>query len=442
MTKRKLNELSERVNDRSKRLKIFGNGGDVAEELLLHIFSYLNYSDLANCMAVSRRWSRIASDNILWRNLYFKTFPSKDYTHTNRQTWKFIYKVRHNWSKGRYSINRIETPSEHCLITYCDNQIFQITSTLNLKVTNISGRSLANVPIGDYLKSTRITAFSAHALNNSVTLAVGYSSGSFTLLNWYRNALAVDSNYINKGVEDPVVGFACDSTLVVTYSLSSAIRLFAQSTQDYYKCIGSAKSLSDCSNVALSIRRSQDNNEICVSIAFPQILINKSWSICLQELHVGKHNAINVSRRCNSSDRGDIFCPTSVAYEHPYLIAGHSDNTLSLYMVDSTRMELVIGPVKRLWGHASRIEHVAAIKGGKAISISGSGREIRWWDLERYFSQGSDFLSGIPFDTLMNPLSLQDISQTVGKLISFNDRSLLLEVIRDKSQSISVYDFS
>ena len=74
--------------------------------------------------------------------------------------------------------------------------------------------------------------------------------------------------------------------------------------------------------------------------------------------------------------------PTSLCYTHPYLLAAHADNTLTLYMVVSNAGELIVGPGRRLWGHTSSVASAHVGDRGKAVSVSKRGNELRVWELE------------------------------------------------------------
>lgn len=92
------------------------------DELVLHIFSHLDYTDLCAVQATSRNWARIASDNELWRKLYLRVFgcsrlrgskgfigrvdgrevkplPGGINTGSSRD-WKFMFRISSNWRRG------------------------------------------------------------------------------------------------------------------------------------------------------------------------------------------------------------------------------------------------------------------------------------------------------------------------------------------------------
>ncbi|KAL8989473.1 MAG: hypothetical protein Q9177_001652 [Variospora cf. flavescens] len=74
--------------------------------------------------------------------------------------------------------------------------------------------------------------------------------------------------------------------------------------------------------------------------------------------------------------------PTSLSYNHPYLLVTYSDNTMTLHMVTSSTKELSIGPARRLWGHTSSVSGAYVGDRGKAVSVSAYSNDLRVWELE------------------------------------------------------------
>jgi hypothetical protein len=83
------------------------------------------------------------------------------------------------------------------------------------------------------------------------------------------------------------------------------------------------------------------------------------------------------SRQMGSSTR-----PTTLSYSHPYILATHPDNTLTLYLCTSTADTLTITPGTKLWGHTSSVSSAEITPRGKAVSVSTRGNELRVWELE------------------------------------------------------------
>ena len=74
--------------------------------------------------------------------------------------------------------------------------------------------------------------------------------------------------------------------------------------------------------------------------------------------------------------------PTTLSYSHPYILATHPDNTLTLYLCTSTSSSLSISPGTKLWGHTSEVSAAEITPRGKAVSVSLRGEELRVWELE------------------------------------------------------------
>ncbi|KAI9743829.1 MAG: hypothetical protein M1818_002563 [Claussenomyces sp. TS43310] len=161
--------------------------------------------------------------------------------------------------------------------------------------------------------------------------------------------------------------------------------------------------------LSLSIRSTPSSIIASIAYALPTYL--SGWSIGLQELHLTSSGEISQSRLAsavdigfkpllsspssssscspstfsNSTDgRGRITTsrPTTLSYSHPYLLASHPDNTLSLYLVTSNASELKISKGTTLWGHTSSVAGAQIGGRGRAVSSSVRGDELRVWELE------------------------------------------------------------
>lgn len=81
--------------------------------------------------------------------------------------------------------------------------------------------------------------------------------------------------------------------------------------------------------------------------------------------------------------------PTTLSYAHPYILATHPDNTLTLYLCTSNSEALSISPGTKLWGHTSSVSSAEITPRGKAVSVSTRGNELRVWELEGGFGSAS-----------------------------------------------------
>ena len=177
--------------------------------------------------------------------------------------------------------------------------------------------------------------------------------------------------------------------------------------------ISSLRSQTAYPPISLAIRASLTS--IVASIAYAMPTWTSGWSVGLQEIRISSGGAIINSRMTSAATqdalspppnlnlRTSIYNngtttldqqvvtsvrlalgskPTSLSYNHPYLLSSHADNTLTLYMVTSNTEELSIGVGSRLWGHTSSVSGAHVGDRGKAVSVSAVGNELRVWELE------------------------------------------------------------
>ena len=177
--------------------------------------------------------------------------------------------------------------------------------------------------------------------------------------------------------------------------------------------ISSLRSQTAYPPISLAIRAS--STSIVASIAYAMPTWTSGWSVGLQEIRITPDGAIIDSRMASAATRGALppptnpqlrasvhnhgtttldqqvvtgvrmvlgSKPTSLSYNHPYLLSAHPDNTLTLHMVTSNSEELSIGVGSRLWGHTSSVSGAHVGDRGKAVSVSAIGNELRVWELE------------------------------------------------------------
>ncbi len=177
--------------------------------------------------------------------------------------------------------------------------------------------------------------------------------------------------------------------------------------------ISSLRSQTAYPPISLAIRAS--STSIVASIAYAMPTWTSGWSVGLQEIRITPGGAITDSRMASAATRDSLPLPmnpqlrtsvrdyntttldqqvaigvrlalgskpTSLSYNHPYLLSSHPDNTLTLYMVTSNTEELSIGIGSRLWGHTSSVSGAHVGDRGKAVSVSAVGNELRVWELE------------------------------------------------------------
>lgn len=176
------------------------------------------------------------------------------------------------------------------------------------------------------------------------------------------------------------------------------------------RLLASLKSHTSWPPLSLSIRTT--TSTIIASIAYSLPTYLSGYTIGLQELHLSPVTGLISSSRLtsalpqgfssllspspsssssgtstptqvpSSNELGRGACPTTLSYSHPYILATHPDNTLTLYLCTSTTSSLTITPGIKLWGHTSSVSSAEITPRGKAVSVSTRGNELRVWELE------------------------------------------------------------
>jgi hypothetical protein len=178
--------------------------------------------------------------------------------------------------------------------------------------------------------------------------------------------------------------------------------------------LASLKSHTSWPPLSLSIRTT--SSTIIASIAYSLPTYYSGYTIGLQELHLSTTTGTITFSRLSSAlpqgfssilssptssspssgtsspipgihrhGPGSNSRPTTLSYSHPYILATHPDNTLTLYLCTSTANNLHISPGTKLWGHTSSVSSAEITARGKAVSVSTRGNELRVWELEGGF---------------------------------------------------------
>ena len=131
-TSRKKVQRDDIVSSRPSQLVEFCYISKLSDELLLHVFHELPLEQILACQSVSQRWHHISTDSELWKRLYFIRFikPRLAHIHSRTRTrlasqawwqnertqtddeprkdWKRLFKIRHNWHRGRCVISEMD----------------------------------------------------------------------------------------------------------------------------------------------------------------------------------------------------------------------------------------------------------------------------------------------------------------------------------------------
>ncbi len=357
--------------------------------------------------------------------------------------WKRQYKLRHNWSKGSCKITETqvaESPSTPPLLVRLHaGTVVTADPAGGLRAWSIKEeqRLIAklNWPINEKLSmiSAVPTSLAVDVSDSNLDrlgISVGFSDGRFILYRLDKPRRAFAHLYTHAPSSNGTVSaiaYAARYLLTMTEAQLLSLYIFPDEAADACdnailgppRLLSSLKSHTAWPPLSLAIRLSP--NSIFASIAYAIPTYLAGWSVGLQELHLTKDGKILESRLASaltqgftplsfpsppssrsspgpgsSPVRGTVPAsrppstrPASLSYTHPYLLAAHPDNTLTLYMATSNGESLSIGPGERLWGHTSSVSGAHVGDRGKAVSVSAHGDEIRVWDLEGGFSSNS-----------------------------------------------------
>ena len=361
----------------------------------------------------------------------------------NTTNWKRQYKLRHNWSKGSCKVTETqvaERPSiPPLLVNLHKSIVVTADSAGGMRAWSMKGeqRLVASLkwPTDDEstIKSITPTSLAVDVSGSDVDnlkIAIGFSDGRFSIYTLDKTEKDFRHLYTHAPSSNgrvSAIAYASHYLLTMTEAQLLSLYIFPHEaagdgekvTLEPPHLLSSLKSHTAWPPLSLAIRLSP--NSIFASIAYAMPTYLAGWSVGLQELRLttdGKilesrlASALNQgftplslsspipsrssSRSGSSSQRGtpalprsSASRPTSLSYTHPYLLAAHPDNTLTLYLATSNAESLSIEPGEGLWGHTSSVSGAHVGDRGKAVSVSAQGNEIRVWDLEGGFSSNS-----------------------------------------------------
>ncbi|KAL6720109.1 hypothetical protein ACLMJK_002030 [Lecanora helva] len=384
---------------------------------------------------VRRRASRIPGirDQETWaKSLLYSSRLSKwlDDDHLVKRgkatNWKRQYKLRHNWSRGSARISETtvaEQPSTPPLLLRLRDDVVVVADAVTglrawaLKSNDNLIASVTSLPGTPTALALDETDTMAPVLN----ISIGFDDGSFALYTLIREKRRLILKYIHApSTEGAVQAIAYSSPHLLTMTGESLLLVYraqcgstgpGKDDPGPPKLVSSLRSHTAYSPISLAIRTTPAS--IIASIAYAVPTWTEGWSVGLQEVRLTVEGTMVDSRMASSTtglftnfrsrptgaglsplnSQNTFLCssrkwippitkPTSLSYNHPYLLSAHADNTLTLYLVMSNAEELSVGPGDRLWGHTSSVADAQVGERGKAVSVGALGDELRVWELE------------------------------------------------------------
>lgn len=443
----------------------------LSHELTLRVLSYLPVPDLIVCQRISRHFHLLAGDSQLWKALYYNRFvrprasripgiresgvPAESLYYSSKLSrwldndnlvrkgkdtnWKKQYKTRHNWTKGTCGVSEVPVAPEPSvpptLLHMHDGIIFMADHIHGLRAcsSQAARKTMATISLPKSAgPPSALAVDSASSTGSTITLAVGFQDGSFTVYDLQPHANRFIPRYSHEPSSNGLISaIALSFPYLATMTASQLLSFYKfvqtdsnpieENIADPPRLLQSLHSRTVWPPLTLSIRPNPDS--VLVSIAYSLPTYLNGWTVGIQEMRMAPDGKLIESRLAsaidqnyrpltfntsistppptppqtnppfghfNTSEANQIHSkPTSLSYSHPYLLVSHPDNTLTLYLVSSTADVLKISPGNRLWGHTSSVSGAYVGGRGKAVSVSTRGDELRIWELEGGFASAA-----------------------------------------------------
>ncbi|PVH84665.1 hypothetical protein DL98DRAFT_452695 [Cadophora sp. DSE1049] len=360
--------------------------------------------------------------------------------------WKGRYKLRHNWSRGVCEVREIRLREERSLgvlVRMAEGVVLTVDAEDGLRGWDLKGRALiARFRLGEGEVPTCL-AVDEQDGKGGLGVAVGFEDGGWRI--WRldvkeRRFVEGHRHPASSNGTLSAVAYAYPYLLTITEEQLLSLYSFPerepqsplpahQGNQEVPpssvqpgepRLLASLKSHTSWPPLSLSIRTTPTT--LIASIAYTLRTYTSGYTVGLQELHLSLTTGSVIFSRLTSalpqgftsilastssssspfstppspsrspastseicpagSSRSETSCPTSLSYSHPYILATHPDNTLTLYLCTSTASTLSITSGTKLWGHTSSVSSAEITPRGKAVSVSTRGNELRVWELE------------------------------------------------------------
>lgn len=410
--------------------------------------------------------------------------------------WKRQYKIRSNWDTGTARVREIEIAqplSPPVIATVHQNMVFTADKQAGLRAwSQTDGARALRSQI--HTKASADTACMAVAdIDGGVGVLLGFDDGGFSLYQ-LRSTQEFSMECNHSSSDGPLMAVALTESHLMTISKSKVLSIYHLQSEG--RILGARRTLtlitrlqSDASFSPISVAlRKTPQGRIVGSIAYAFNRVQSGWCLGLQEIRLSQTGQTIKSRLASTIDTPIdappkvgpdwkvtsrstsslplalhpqlMAAPTSLSYQHPFVVCSLSDNTLMSYLVTSNSDSLEIRTGRRLWGHTSGVSGVQVNARGKAVSISSKGDEIRAWELEDVMTtvlprrtstaiKGVDGLTGVVAalarrgSGLVLALDEMKREQSLSRRwVGFDDEQVVILGDRDETQIMALYDFT
>lgn len=301
------------------------------------------------------------------------------------------------------------------LVRLHDDVLVTADVSAGLKAWSLKGDHRILARTAPFQSGPTSMAIDAESSKHVIDISIGFEDGSFAIYSLKMDARALKLKYEHppsKNGAIHAIAFATPYLLTMTGAPLMSLYHFIHGLNDYAgltieppRLLSSLRSHTAYPPATLAIRTT--SSSIVASIAYAMPSWTMGWTIGMQELRLTSDGAILGSRTASAPNNmqnmprhhmqahhdlegiPSIIKPTSLSYNHPYLLSAHSDNTLTLYVVTSNSEALCVSVGNRLWGHTSSVSGAHVGDRGKAVSVSKLGNELRVWELERGISSST-----------------------------------------------------
>lgn len=340
--------------------------------------------------------------------------------------WKKQYKLRHNWARGACEVKEIEIAERGCvpsmLVRLAGGVVVTVGEMEGLKAWDLKGRKLITMCELDDGVPTCLAVDEREGEKGKLGIVIGFDDGGWgtweldvsnkMFMRKHRHPPSSNGMLSAVAYAHPYILSITEGQLLSFYTLDiggptresdnddTIINIQEKEEQPRPYLLTSLKSHSSWPPLSLSIRLTPTT--IIASIAYTLPTFLSGYTISIQELHFTTSPSPSTSPPSLTTSRittsfppwGQGFQPltsraptplprpTTLSYAHPYILATHPDNTLSLYLCTSTQTSLTLSPPQKLFGHTSSISFASITSRGKAVSVSERGCELRVWELE------------------------------------------------------------
>ncbi|KAJ9601997.1 hypothetical protein H2200_013556 [Cladophialophora chaetospira] len=463
---------------------------EISDEILLRILKYLPTKDLLRAESVSRRMRSLATDQGIWKARYFETFTRPRLRRTASVTairdgsidWKSRYKTKTNWSNGKAKLHKLEvaSPPAPPVIAKVHNGLIFTVDPSELRAWSSSRVLRAQIR---FHTTSPASCLAVGTVDGETTILVGFESGLLSLYVYEEHGrLELRLNHMS--ADGALMAASIALPYVMTVSRARFLSIYQLNTSDMASISVLARLQSDASFSPISVSLRPAPSGIVAVVAYAFDRLNGGCCIGLQETRLTTSGQFLESRvastletsmptertprvRWNMSTRSAcsnalpfhpqlMGAPTSLCYEHPYLIATLQDNTMMTFLVTSNGDRLEISSARRLWGHTSAISTADVNNKGKAVSISSRGHEIRVWELEPVPTGNHRASTRIEAADVMSAalarrgsglgLALQEVKREVDlrrRWVGFDElQVVVLGETADERQIMTLYDFT